>query len=175
MLPTLLLALHGVVPSAAEVLQFAETEAAKSNRKVMVYFHASWCPWCRKMDAMLADPRLSRAFDRSYVVAKITVRERAEKRTLENRGWEAVMLRYRHAPEQDIPYVVITDKKGAKLADSYRGNDAKIPDNAGFPTTRDEISAFIAMIRGTGRGFGAMERSQLEYYLRSSAKPKKKA
>ena len=166
---------HGVVPSASEVLAAAQTEAGKSNRKVLVYFHASWCPWCRKLDALLEAPGLKKAFDRSYVVARITVRERAEKKALENLGWEPVMLQYRHAAEQDVPYVVITDATGKKLAESYRGEQAKIPDNAGYPTTRVEIDRFITMIRATGRGFGAMERSYLENYLQASTVLKKKS
>jgi len=170
MIPALILAMLGSAPDATDVLQVAQIEAKKSKRNVLVIFHASWCPWCRRFDAMLANPRLVPAFRRSYVVAKITLREREAKRALENPGWEPIMLNYRGAADKDIPYVVVTDSAGVKLATSYRGEAVKIPDNAGFPSTSIEIDAFMQMIRDTGRGFTAMDRRALEGYLREIAK-----
>ena len=38
---------------ADAILKSACQEAAKENKNVFIMFHASWCGWCRKMEASL--------------------------------------------------------------------------------------------------------------------------
>ncbi|MGV3613990.1 MAG: thioredoxin family protein [Fimbriimonas sp.] len=155
-----------VPPTADEVLRQAQTQAAREGKNVFVKFEASWCPWCRRLNALLASDRFGPAFRASYVVAPITVREREEKRALENPGWERTFRRLRGAPEKDVPYVVVLSPKGEKLVDSYRPADGEIPGNAGYPRTAEEIDAFLDLIRRTGREFSAEDRLALRDFLR---------
>lgn len=42
--------------SATEILNEANSRAAKENKNVFVIFHASWCGWYQKMDSAMNDP-----------------------------------------------------------------------------------------------------------------------
>ena len=104
-------------------------------------------------------------FADSYEIVPITVRERGELKKNENPGWERVMLRLRGAKEQDVPYLAILSPKGEKLGDSYRVAERKIPGNAGYPQTPEEIEGFLSLIRSTGKAFGAEDRVALRAYF----------
>lgn len=155
-------------PSADEAIASALSKAEASHKNVFVHFTASWCPWCHKLDQLLSDPRLGPAFAKSYEFVPITVRERADKRANENSGWAATMQRLRGSDEQDVPYVVVLSPKSEKLSDSFRPKEGRIPGNAGYPRTTDEISAFLEMIQKTGHGFNAADRATLKEYLQRS-------
>jgi thiol-disulfide isomerase/thioredoxin len=152
--------------SADEVLRQAQSQAARDGKNVFVKFEASWCSWCRRLNALIKSERFGPAFRDSYVFAPITVREREEKRGLENSGWERTFLRLRGAPEKDVPYVVVLSPQGEKLFDSYRPAEGKIPGNGGYPRTTEEIDAFLDLIRRTGRAFTAEDRVALRDFLR---------
>src|SRR5690349_3310427 len=73
-------------PTADAVLQTAYAKATKEGKAVLLIFHASWCGWCRKMDASLQDPAVKSLFDKTYVIAHLTVYESPGKKALENPG-----------------------------------------------------------------------------------------
>ena len=66
--------------SADAILQQAYQQATKESKKVFIIFHASWCGWCRKMDAALNDKDLKDFFGAHYVIKHITVLESDTKR-----------------------------------------------------------------------------------------------
>src|SRR3989339_904903 len=92
--------------NADEILSIAFEQAKKENKNVMVMFHASWCGWCKKMDASLNDDLTKELFDKNYVIAHLVVLEPAIKKHLENEGAEALLNKY-GGEKQGIPYLLI--------------------------------------------------------------------
>jgi thiol-disulfide isomerase/thioredoxin len=131
--------------SSAELLEVAYGQAKKENKNVMVVFHASWCGWCRKMDKSLEDPACKKFFDKNYVIVHMVVYETKGKEQLETPGAEAFLASHQ-GNDQGLPYWIILDKKGERLADSKM---EKTGSNTGCPATEDEVSHFISMLKKT--------------------------
>jgi thioredoxin-related protein len=108
---------QGEMPAAETVLKNASIQANKENKKVILIFHASWCGWCKKMEASLNDPLVKKMFDDNYVIATLDVQERPGKTNLENPGGMAVMTRLK-GEKSGLPFWVVLDAKGKVLADS---------------------------------------------------------
>jgi len=63
------------IPSADEILKPVYAQAARENKKVLLIFHASWCGWCRKMDASLRDNNIQPlTFNIQLIVRSIIIR-----------------------------------------------------------------------------------------------------
>jgi len=152
-------------PSADQVITRAASEAAKQHKNVLVYFHASWCSWCRRTDGLFASPEFGKKFSDSYVIAQITIRERDEKRAMENPGWEETLLKIRGTKDKDVPYFAVLDSKRKKLGDGYRYAEGTIPGNGGYPKTGPEADAFVDLIRQTGKAFTEQDLSKLKAYF----------
>jgi thioredoxin-related protein len=131
-------------PSADVILKDAYAKAAKENKKVLVIFHASWCGWCRKMDASLNDVSVKGFFDKNYVITHLTIMESDDKKKLENPG--ALDLKNKWADKvESIPYWVILDKDGKLLGDAQ----IEPGENVGCPATEKEVKHFTDLLRKT--------------------------
>src|SRR3954469_18786695 len=96
------------MPSTETVMKAAYAQAAKENKKVMLIFHASWCGWCKKMEASLADPTVKKNIDDNYVIATLDVQEQPAKKDLENPGSLEVMTRLK-GDKAGLPFWVVMD------------------------------------------------------------------
>jgi thioredoxin-related protein len=134
------------VGSADEVLKLAKQQAVKKKKNVIVIFHASWCVWCRKMDASLNDPAIKKFFEDNYVITHLVVQESKEKKQLENPGGEACLEKM-GGKEQGLPYWIVLDAKGNKLADSRMSNG----DNTGCPAKEEEVQYFTTVLKKTSK------------------------
>ena len=132
------------VSTADEILQPVYAKAAKENKKVIVIFHASWCGWCRKMDASLADSSIKKAIGANYEIAHLTVYESKDKIALENPGALEVLTKFGGA-DKGLPYWFVLDAAGNKLADSQY----KPGENTGCPASADEVAYFVSVLRTT--------------------------
>jgi hypothetical protein len=139
-------------PSAEQVINEAKAEAAKTNKNILVIFHASWCVWCHRMDTAMNDKSIKSFFDKSYVVKHLTVDESKDKKGLENPGAVALRTEY-HGDKQGIPYWFIIDKTGKLLADSrIHSDDGKVTgNNVGCPAQPGEVAYFIKVLKKTSR------------------------
>ena len=135
--------------SANEVITQAKAEAAKAHKNIFIIFHASWCGWCRKMDAAMSYNSIKQFFDKTYVVKHLTVDESPEKKNLENPGAAELRTKYK-GDKQGIPYWFILDANGKLLADSRLHSDnGATGNNVGCPAQPDEVNYFVRVIKKT--------------------------
>ena len=139
-------------PMAKAVMKQALAQAAAQHKYVMVIFHASWCGWCRKMEASLNDSTCKKMFDDNYVIVTLDVMERAGKTDLENPGAMDIMKKY-NGEKAGLPFWVILNTKGNLLADSEirpAGTPLTTPgDNMGCPAAETEVAYFTKLLEST--------------------------
>jgi thioredoxin-related protein len=133
------------VPSAESILSAAYKKATKEKKNVFVIFHASWCGWCKKLDASMNDSSTKKYFDNSYVTVHLTVDEQGVKKKLINQGAEELLTKY-GGDQAGLPFFVIQDKKGKELANSYENSKS-----LGCPSERLEVGTFIQLLQRTSK------------------------
>jgi len=145
---------QGKLPTTETVMSDAYAHAKKENKNVMVIFHASWCGWCKKMEASINEPTLKKFFDDNYVIALLDVQERKGKEYLENPGSFAFMTKYK-GDKAGLPFWFVTDANGKKLADSQvRPDGASLDtygDNIGCPAADNEVAFFAKILKSTSK------------------------
>ena len=148
------LAQEAALPSTETVMSKAYAQAKAQNKKVMVIFHASWCGWCKKMEASINEPKLKKYFDDNYVITYITVNESKGKEHLENPGSLAFMTKYK-GEKAGLPFWFIADANGKALADSQiRPEGAGLDtygDNVGCPAAENEVAHFARVLKSTSK------------------------
>ena len=143
-------------PAPAEtVMKEAYATAVKENKKVLLIFHASWCSWCRKMEASINDPSCSKLFNDSYVIVYLDVLEHADKKVLENPGANEFLDKFEDK-NSSLPYFLVLDTKGNVLTDSNVRMNGKLAsatedNNLGCPVTEKEVDYFAQMLRSTSK------------------------
>lgn len=128
---------------ASVVLEKAMAQAKKEKKNIFVMYHASWCSWCKKMEANMQNETIKPFFDKNYVTTFLTVQERKDK-SLENPGADEILKKYK-ADNSGIPFWQIYDANGKLLADSF---DLK-GQNLGCPATKEEIAEFTDKLKKT--------------------------
>jgi thioredoxin-related protein len=145
---------EAVMPSTETVMNKAYAQAKAENKKVMVIFHASWCGWCKKMEASINEPTLKKYFDDNYVITYITVKESKGKEHLENPGSLAFLTQYK-GEKAGLPFWFIADATGKALADSYiRSEGAGLDtygNNVGCPASENEVAHFAKVLKSTSK------------------------
>lgn len=135
------------VPTADEVLKAAYSQAAKQHKNVMVIFTASWCIWCKKMNASLNDSACKKYFDDNYVIAHLTVFENGAKKKLENKGGVELIKKYGGGLDIGIPFWLVYDKDGKLLGDSFIKSADGEKSNIGCPVSQQEVEAFVTILK----------------------------
>ncbi|MEO7445981.1 MAG: thioredoxin family protein [Ferruginibacter sp.] len=137
---------------AEKVMYAAYNQAAAENKSVLLMFHASWCGWCKKMDASLNDESIKKYITDNFIITHLTVDERGDKLPWNNPGADDLRKTF-HAETAGLPFWVILDRKGSVLADSYTrkpGQTMNEPgQNIGCPASEVEVQAFITALRKT--------------------------
>ncbi len=145
---------QAAMPSTETVMNKAYAQAKAENKKVMVIFHASWCGWCKKMEASIDEPKLKKFFDDNYVIVTLAVKESKGKEHLENPGSLAFLTQYK-GETAGLPFWFITDANGKELADSYiRPEGAGLDtygNNVGCPAAENEVAHFAKVLKSTSK------------------------
>lgn len=139
--------------AAANVLSDALARAKSQSKNVFLYFGAPWCAYCRRMDAFLRRQEIAEAFGSAFVAAKVDV----DRMT----GGKEMSERYGATEEDGIPFFVILDANGEKLADSRA-----LEGNVGFPVEPFEIKHFMKLLEKTGKQLSATQLTLIETGLK---------
>ena len=138
--------------TASEIMEAAKAKAKAEHKNVMIMFHASWCGWCKKMDASIQDPCCKDYFDKNYVIEHLTVMEHGANVSLDNPGAQQMLEQY-GGRESGIPYWLIFSADGKLLADSkFHSEDANNEangQNIGCPAQPAEVDYFISVLKKT--------------------------
>jgi len=156
---------------AGKILEKAYKQAAKEKKNVFVIFHASWCGWCKKMEASINDPLCSTYFKRSYVFVHLTVLERGDLKKTENPGADDMFKKYA-GEKSGIPFFLIFNKKGKLLADSQIRKEGEGLDkpgqNMGCPAADEEVAAFVSILKKTSKITDAEAAAVTERFKKNS-------
>ena len=149
-------------PPTAEQVLIGATQTAKAEQKnVLIHFGASWCSWCRRLDAMLESAEVGKLFRDNYVIAHLTIQESKDKVALENPGAQE-MVDGAGAKGAGVPVYIFFDSDGHRIATSLAMPDGG---NIGHPATPEEIQAFAGLLEKTAPRMTAEERKQVTDYL----------
>jgi thiol-disulfide isomerase/thioredoxin len=141
--------------SSSTVLNAAYAKAQTEHKSVLLMFHASWCGWCKKMEASINDPACKKFFDDNYVIVYLDILERPGKENLENPGGINVMKSFNGDPNGGIPFWVIMDASGKPYGNSYKppvgATTGTAKDNVGCPAEADEVTYFIGLLKSSSK------------------------
>jgi thiol-disulfide isomerase/thioredoxin len=121
------LAIIAKTPSADEVLAAAKTKAAAETKTIFLHFGASWCGWCRKLDAFLDRPDIKPVFEKYFIPVKLVVQENEKNKSLENPGADALLKKF--GGPGGLPYSAFLDADGHLIINSKRDGS-----NIGYPS-----------------------------------------
>jgi len=147
-------------PSADHVLALAKAKATAEHKALFVHFGASWCVWCRRLDAFLERPDVQPAFEKYFIPVKLVVQEKAQNKALENAGGEDYLKRW--GGPAGLPYSAFLDAKGDLIVNSkFHG------ENIGYPGEPQDIDWFIQMMKKAAPKMQEADLKVIETALRS--------
>ena len=152
-------------PSAQTVINDALKTARQQNKTVFIHFGASWCKWCKELDAMLVSPEVGELIADHFVLVNLTVQESDDKKSLENPGAQQLMNK-NQAGKAGVPYYLFLDKNGKKLADSLAMPERG---NIGYPATPEEIKTFGGLLPKAAPRMTSAEQALITEYLTKHA------
>ncbi len=156
----------GKPDSGQNILKEAVAEAWSTKKNVFLIFNASWCEWCKRLDTVLENPEIKPIIDKNYVIAKLDVQERGEKiQAYENPGGKEILKKFGGA-NSGIPFYVFLNKKGKMIANS---NVMPKNQNIGYPGSKEEITAFIMLLKQTAPRMTDKERNRILKCLENNA------
>jgi thiol:disulfide interchange protein len=155
----------GAPRPAKALVDEAMAHAKAMHKNVLVEFGASWCGWCKRFEAFLAEPTVGKLMLDNFVVVHLVVQEVAAKKALENEGGAAMLKQM--GGTGGIPYFFILDSAGKKIGDA---NIMPNNGNVGHPNTPEEVAAFDRLLERTAPHMSAAQRRLVWEYLTRIAK-----
>lgn len=151
-------------PSADELLAAAKAKALAEHKAIFIHFGASWCIWCKRLDAFLDKPEIKTVFEKYFVPVKLVVQENEKNKALENPGAGALLAKL--GGPGGLPYSAFLDAQGALIANSKRDGQ-----NIGYPGAPEEIAWFLNMIKQAAPTITETDLKTIETALRSFKRP----
>ncbi len=152
--------------SAKNILNHSLELAKKNNKSVFVIFHASWCIWCKRLEAAMNSNQLKKIFDNHFEIVYIDVLERKEKiDELENPGGEKIMADL-GGKDAGLPFYVFLNSNGEKIADSKA---MPKDENIGYPAAKEEIETFVKLMKKSSKSLTKHQLAEVKDYLKKNA------
>ena len=152
-------------PSAEEVLAKAGAKAGAEHKAIFLHFGASWCGWCKRLDAYLDQPEVKPVFEKYFVPVTLVVQENEKHKDMENAGGDAVATRF-GGTAAGLPFIALLDASGKLLVNSRPGGTAQ---NIGYPGKPQEVDWFVKMLRQAAPQMTAEDLKTLETPLRKAS------
>ncbi|QDV22564.1 thioredoxin family protein [Aureliella helgolandensis] len=126
---------HEVQPlNAQQLLNNALLQATQENKRVLLQETATWCRPCHLLSGLLD---ANRSWEKDFIWVKMDHRWT---------GAKEIMAKLRDGAEGGIPWFVILDAQGEKLATS---NDPSTGKNIGFPSVQNGRKHFANILNAT--------------------------
>jgi thioredoxin-related protein len=151
---------------ADDIVKAAIKAAEQTHKSVFLIFHASWCSWCKRLDAVLENQDIKKIIEKHFVVTRLDVFESGDKvQTLENPGGKKLDIDF-GGEQSGLPFFAFLDANGKKIADS---NAMPKNENIGYPGSEAEIAAFGRLLRLSAPRMTDAEQSKVLAYLHEKA------
>jgi hypothetical protein len=156
-------------PSADKVLTDVKARAAAEQKAVFVHFGASWCGWCKRLDAFLDRADIKPVFEKYFVPVKLVVLENGTNKILENPGADVLMEKLGGAGA-GLPFSAFLAAQGSLIVNSKcpsASNSANA--NIGYPSEPAEVDWFVQMMRKAAPKMPENDLKTIETALRNSS------
>ena len=133
-------------PETADALfARAKARATVEHKNVLLVFSASWCGPCKRYERFLENGEMRAITEKAFVVQRIEVGEHPDDSRHQNTpGGEALLSALGANGKRVVPFLMITDKNGEPIVNSYRNGDAD--DSIGYPVDPSDIDWYCQML-----------------------------